>query len=246
MNIILLEPQEAVTKYVTLSGDRAHHIVKVLRSVSGDTIRVGVVNGMMGSAVVRHLSHRKPFEAELELCLNEEPPLRPAIDVLLALPRPIMFKRIISQLTALGIGHLYVVNANRVEKSFWDASLMADTSLRSHLLSGLEQAVDTRLPGVSFHKGFRPFVEQMLPTIRADYKQMLLAHPLCTGRLTDIFKAGPGRVLLAIGPEGGWVDFEIDRLTEAGFTGFSLGSRILKVETAVTAVHSMVSLLQYG
>lgn len=243
MNIILLEPEEVVNDTTLLHGDRAKHIVKVLRSSPGDTVKVGVVNGKSGYGVIKLISARQPYSVSLDISLVTEPSTRRPIDILLALPRPIMLRRILSQVATLGIGHLFVVNANRVEKSFWNASLIDSASCRTFFLDGLGQAGDTRLPEVSFHRGFRPFIEGDFLNIRADYTQLLLAHPDCNATLTEVFQSGNGRRLLAIGPEGGWVEYELARMLEAGFNMFSLGDRILKVDTAVTALHSMISLL---
>lgn len=243
MNIVLLESQEILGKKVHLEGRRAQHIVKVLRSNPGDKIRVGCINGNIGYGVIIDTNPRQPYFVDMEISLeySSEPP--PPIDIVLALPRPIMFKRILSHTAALGVGSLFVVNASRVEKSFWDASVIKENFFRKHLVRGLEQAVDTRLPSVSFHKGFRPFVESTLPGITSDYRNLLLAHPGNQSTLSGIFSKQPGRTLLAIGPEGGWIDYEQKRMQQAGFSIFSIGPRILDVETAVTALHSMVSLL---
>ena len=242
MNIILLEPSEVVDQTIVLDGSRAKHIIKVLRSNPGDRLKVGMINGKIGGGLIKFLSARQPYSVTLAVRFEREPPPVPAIDILLALPRPIMLRRILSQVATLGIGHLYVVNANRVEKSFWNGSITKVQSCRKYFLDGLEQAGDTRLPGISFHRGFKPFMEEFARLIPV-YKQLLLAHPDCSISITEAFQTGTGRTLLAIGPEGGWVDYELNRLGEAGFSMFSLGSRILKVETAVTALHSMVSLL---
>ncbi len=242
MNIILLEPDEMEGKTAVLRDDRARHIVKVLRLIPGDTVKVGMINGKLGSGIIKQLSSSQPYSATLDVRLEHDPPHAPPVDILLALPRPIMFRRILSQLATLGIGHLYVVNANRVEKSFWNGSITNEESCRKYFLDGLAQAMDTRLPGISFHRGFKPFMEEFAQ-LAAAYKLLLLAHPDCRDTIVEVFKPGRGRILLAIGPEGGWVDYEVKRMIEAGFSMFSIGVRILKVETAVTALHSMVSLM---
>lgn len=243
MNIVLFESQEIVGNTVFLEGRRAQHIVKVLRAKPGDNVRVGCINGKMGCGVIKNSNPRQPYSVVLEISLKQSPEPTPQIDIILALPRPVMFKRILRHATALGIGRLYVVNANRVEKSFWDASVMQESFYRKHLIRGLEQAVDTRLPTISFHKGFKPFVESTLPIMSSGYRNLLLAHPDVKSTLSVIFSNQSGRTLLAVGPEGGWVDYERARMQEAGFSMFSIGPRILDVETAVAALHGMVSLL---
>lgn len=243
MNIILFDQEEITEESVTLIGDRARHIIRVLRAVPGDSVKAGIINGKMGTGTITGINAKQPYSVRLDLSFDSAPEPVPQIDIMLALPRPIMFRRILSQAAALGVGHLFVVNANRVEKSFWDGSMIDPLVCRKHLIEGLEQAVDTMLPALSFHKGFKPFIETDLTEVSGRYGQMLAAHPAGARPLHSVFRPGTGKTLLAIGPEGGWVDYEIERMRDAGFTIFSMGPRILKVETAVTALHSAVCTL---
>jgi len=242
MNIILIEGSEVVEKKVKLADKRAEHIVEVLKSRPGDTVRVGMISGKKGTGTILDMTNKPPSVfLSLDLCEKAEP--IPPIDLLLALPRPIMLKRIFSQAAALGFGSITMINANRVEKSFWEASLLNEVCYRSHLLHGLEQAMDTRLPKIGFFRRFKPFVEDILPDMMQDYSHCLMAHPGESGTLKNVLTGKPERVLLAVGPEGGWVDYEIGRFIEKGFSVFSMGRRILKVDTAVISLHGRVSAL---
>lgn len=234
MNIILIHPEEADGNRVILRDHRARHIRKVLKGKPGDTLRVGLVDGPMGSGLIRHLDAE---QVELQLNCHTPPPAKAATDLILALPRPIMLKRVLAQATSMGVGRIMLINANRVEKSFWQSSLLATEQLTAALQQGLEQAVDTRLPALTLHRRFRPFIEDQLPGMNQEYRLRLLAHPgaeptpRATATLPD-----HSRRLLAIGPEGGWVDFEVDCFRRQDFQLFSLGSRILRVDTAIPAL----------
>ncbi|MCP3931205.1 MAG: 16S rRNA (uracil(1498)-N(3))-methyltransferase [Bacteroidetes bacterium] len=241
MNIILAESHEVIDGKVFLRDHRAKHIVKVLGSKIGDQVKFGIIDGMRGRATILSLETRFPFLVELEVELYHPPKEYPFVDLLLAFPRPIMLKRILSQAAALGVGKFFVTNANRVEKSFWDAGLLNPGVCREHLIQGLEQSVDTRVPEVEFHRYFRKFIEKILPSKTDDYSHLLLAHPEGEKRLKDRITEKPGRILLAIGPEGGWVDFEVEKFKKCGFSSFTTGDRILKVDTAVVALHGQVS-----
>jgi RsmE family RNA methyltransferase len=245
MNIILASSEEVAASHIRLTDHRAEHIVKVLRSVPGDTVRFGIINGGMGKAKILELKRNFPFSVDLLVEVFDEKSDIPPIDLVLALPRPIMLKRILSQVTAMGVGIIHLIQANRVEKSFWESSIVSEKEFLSHLLHGLEQAVDTRLPEVVVHRRFKPFIEDFVPTVRQRYGRCLLAHPE-GGSSLQVELSGnisPGRVLLAVGPEGGWVDYEVEKFKEQGFAPCSLGKRILKVDTAVIALHSRVGLL---
>lgn len=241
MNLLLAEPIEIVNQRITLTDHRAVHIIKVLRAELGDTVRIGVINGPRGTGVIEALHARHPRSVSLKLELTDIVQSLPRIDLILALARPIMMRRILSQATALGVGRFFLIHANRVEKSFWEASLLEEKGYNEHLRQGLEQAVDTRMPEVTFFRHFKPFVEDFLPTIASDYSHRLIAHPGGTHSLQEGLAGQHNRVLLAIGPEGGWVDYEVERFTEKGFVSCTIGSRILKVDTAVVALHSRIS-----
>lgn len=241
MNIILIEKNELTDGRVVLSDHRARHIVKVLKSRIGDSLRVGVVDGDMGEGTVVTITSKYPFVVDLTVQLTDQTVSAPTIDLLLALPRPIMLKRILSQVTALGVGRICLVNANRVEKSFWDAGILEEKEYRPHLIHGLEQAVDTRLPQIHICRHFRPFVEDHLPELATQYSHLLLAHPFAGQRLAHGLTGNQERILYAVGPEGGWVDFEVEKFLDAGMRPFSMGTRILKVDTAVVAIHGRIT-----
>lgn len=242
MNLILIKPSEINLTRVVFNDERAKHIAKVLRASVGDEIRVGVVDEMLGHGVVTNIHRRPPYAVELELVIDTLPPPPSPIDIVLALPRPIMFKRVLSQATTLGVKQFHIINAKRVEKSFWDAQILDKEIYRKHLIHGLEQAIDTKLPNVSFHKGFRAFVETEIVKIKQEYTSLVVADPRFKKRPEEL-KSGSERTLLAVGPEGGWVDYEIKKLQQAGFTGFGIGPRILRVDSAVIALHSMLTVL---
>lgn len=243
MNIILVQAEEIQQNCVCFTDRRAEHIVKVLRADVGAQVRIGCVDGALGVGKIISIKKKYPFKVELRIDLVEDPRPEPPIDLILALPRPIMLKRILSQVTALGVGKIYLINAKRVEKSFWGASILEPEEYREHLLQGLEQAVDTRVPTIEIHNKFKPFVEDHLPEIIHGYSGRVCAHPTGDTTLASAVSGKKGRVLLAIGPEGGWIDYEVEKFSEQLFTSCTIGDRILKVDTAVIAVHSQITAL---
>jgi 16S rRNA (uracil1498-N3)-methyltransferase len=243
MNIILIEGSEMREGKITLSDHRAAHIIKILKCAEGDSVKVGILHGKIGTAQIVGLQKKFPFKVELIGRVESAPPPKEPVDFVLALPRPIMLRRILSQIAALGVENLHIVNANRVEKSFWNTSLIEKEVFTEHLIHGLEQAVDTVMPNIVFHTRFKPFMEDYLPTVSARYTHMLLAHPGSTGGLGTLLGRNRERVLVAIGPEGGWVDYEVGLFRNQGFSDFNIGCRILKVDTAVVNIHGRIMAL---
>ncbi len=241
MNILLIEKSEITGNKVILSDRRAKHIIRILKVNPGDYVKTGLINGQRGRAKITSINRKRPLTVELEVELEGKRPAVPFVDLVIALPRPIMLRRIISQVTALGVGAIHIINANRVEKSFWEANLLKDENIREHILAGLEQSGDTRMVPVTLHKRFLPFVEDYLPEILPEYERFLVADPSGMVSMRKTAAGLSGRCLLAVGPEGGWVDFELDKFQEVGGTVCSIGERILKVDTAVIALHSQIS-----
>ena len=142
------------------------------------------------------------------------------------------------------MARIFLINANRVEKSFFSASLLTEENLNQCLRLGLEQGVDTKMPELTVYPRFRPFVEDILPAIATSCPVRLVAHPDTELHLHQAGREiNSQRVLLAIGPEGGWVDFEIDKFHEQGLIPFTMGPRILRMDTAVPALLAQIDLL---
>jgi 16S rRNA (uracil1498-N3)-methyltransferase len=202
VNLLLLDSDDFVDESrAVLHDHRYQHVTRVQRAKIGDRLRVGMLDGLTGSATVEAIGDR-----------------------------PKMLRRILRSVCELGIEHLLIINSYRVEKSFWQSPALQPEAIRTALVDGLQQARDTRPPRVDLKPLFKPFVEDELAAITDTRQQALVAHP--GGAVV-----APGTQLptvLAIGPEGGFIDFEIDLLQGAGFATLDLGPRILRVENAVT------------
>jgi RsmE family RNA methyltransferase len=230
VNLLLLEPGDFIAvDRVVLRDRRFKHMQEVHKVALGDSLRVGQVDGLMGSAQVQRL---ETHEAELSVTFEHQPPAKLPLTLVLALPRPKMLRRVFQTVAAMGVPRLVLVNSYRVEKSFWQTPFLEPAAIREQLVLGLEQARDTVLPQVTLEKRFKPFVEDRLASLVADTLG-LVGHP---GDYPPCPRDVQQPVTLAIGPEGGWIPYEIDLLGKAGLAPVQLGERILRVETAVTAL----------
>ncbi len=187
---------------------------------------MGLLGGRIGKGRVRSLDSAC---LELEVALGEEPPPKLPLTLVLALPRPKVLNRVLASAASLGIGRVVLCNAWKVEKGYWKSPRMAEENLREQRLLGLEQAKDTVLPELRLARLLRPFVEDELPVLAAGSLK-LVAHP---GALEACPRALEGPVTLAVGPEGGWIDAEVELFARAGFRPVALGPRILRTETAL-------------
>jgi RsmE family RNA methyltransferase len=231
MNLLLLAPHEiADGETALLTGRRHEHAREVLRVQAGGTLRVGVRGGNCGTGEV---VSEGPEGLRLKLTLDREPPPRSGVSLVLAIPRPKALRRIIPAVASLGVDRVVLVNAARVEKSYFDSRILAPAVLDELLDLGLEQSRDTRPPTIAVRERFRPFVEDELDAWAGESVR-LLPHPPAQAPLSRIDHSRP--VVLAIGPDGGWVPFEVELLERRGFLPVSLGPRVLRVEVAVSYI----------
>lgn len=235
MNLILLHPEEIdAAAGCVLSDDRARHIRKVLKAEEGQTLRIGLVNGPLGRGTVREVN---PDRVVLKCEFEDATPAKPKIDLLLAMPRPKVLKRLWAQLAALGVGRIVLVRAEKVERYYFDSHVLEPEYHNKLLIEGLQQARCTHLPEVLVRPLFKPFVEDELDHLFPDSLK-LLADPSGEKRLGDLL-CGTGdaaRIVLAVGPEGGWTAYELERLQEHGFELIGMGSRIFRTDTAIVGL----------
>lgn len=227
MNLILLYDDDFISgNCARLTGRRRKHICEVHQPGVGDTLMVGRLGGLVGKGRIISVT---AAAVEMEVALDEAPPTPPTVTLVLALPRPKVVKRVLLAVASLGVKRLYLINGFRVEKSYWQSPVLSPESMREALVLGLEQARDTLLPKVSLCPLFKLFVEDELPAlIRGTLP--LVAHPGADNRCPHAV-AQP--VTLVIGPEGGFIPYELEKLVAAGCRPVQIGARVLRVETAV-------------
>lgn len=228
MNIIILEDHHFITTdKVRLHGRHFNHITQVLKSKAGDTLSVGRVNGLLGNA---ELSDIGQDWVELNLGnLDTQPPPTLGVSLILGLPRPRMLQRTLQTIATMGVEHLHLIQTSRVEKSFWQTPLLKPQAIHEQLVIGLEQGKATQLPTVEYHPRFRPFIEDHSLPNRAAVKK-LIAHP---GPYAVAGSDNCKPAVLAIGPEGGFLQKEMEQFCQRDFVPVQLGERILRVETAI-------------
>lgn len=232
MNLALLFEEDFISQdQVRLTGRRREHLVTIVKATEGDSIPVGRVDGRIGFGKV--LQQTDSY-IDLQVSFNQAPPRALPLTLILAMPRPKMFRRVLQTCATLGVKDIWLINAYKVEKSFWQTPMLEEESIRENLTLGLEQARDTVLPQVHVRKLFKPFVEDELPGLLAG-RRALVAHPgspaACPTQVNE-------PAVLCIGPEGGFIPYEVDKLVSAGCEAVHLGARILRVETAVPVLVS--------
>ena len=229
MNLILLFDDDfAAPDRVVLRGRRAEHVRDVHRAEAGDELVIGVAGGKIGTGRVVSVADG----VEMQVAFDHDPPPPLDVTLIVALPRPKVLNRVVAAVTSLGVKRLFLINAWRVEKSYWRSPRMSGENLGQQAVIGLEQARDTVLPQIETQRLFRPFVEDELPAISRG-TMALVAHPYAG---VECPRAIAGPLTIAIGPEGGFIAKEIESLERIGFQPVTIRRRILRVETAIATI----------
>ena len=241
MNIIILSEKDQIEKNIyKVSDDRLSHIRNILKSEVSDIIEVGLLNGPIGKAEIIEIDK---VQVKLRIVkLYETNNLEPRIDIICALPRPQALKKVLSTVATMGVQNLYLIRSEKVEKSYFHSRLLEKENYTKYLIEGLSQGKRTQLPTISIHKRFKQFFENHFPV---EYNEpiKLLAHTTENTYLNHLQVEKNPHYVIAIGPEGGWNDFEILFMVKNGFQEFKLSKNVLRVETAVTAALAQVELI---
>ena len=241
MNCILLPAANFSNEFAHISAaPQIEHVNQVLGVKVGDTLKVGQLEGNLGTAVIADMT---PERIDLyEVSLVTVPPSKLDLTVVLALPRPKVLRRLIMDMTALGVRDIILINSYRTQKSYWQSPMLS--RLDEFILEGLQQGVDTVAPRISLQKRFKPFVEDELVNLITN--RAIVAHPYAELSFAQYVQQQlesselPHRSVLPsivfIGAEGGWIDYEVELLARQGCQTVHIGARILRTEAAVNAI----------
>ncbi|MFK4203704.1 16S rRNA (uracil(1498)-N(3))-methyltransferase [Acinetobacter junii] len=230
MNIVLLNANQDCSSDIWSIEDQRQikHLNQHLQLKAGDTLKVGVRDGQRYLTEVQSITAQqimlRPIQAE-------NVPNKVPVHLILALPRPKVLRRMIMDAVTLGVECISLIHSYRVDKSYWQSPFLQQ--LDDYVTLGLEQAGDTIVPEIQLYKRFKPFVEDVLPTLITEQRPAYVAHPYAEQSMPHAIAHGCN---LIVGPEGGFIPYEIELLKKNGCQAMSLGNRILRTETAVSNI----------
>jgi RsmE family RNA methyltransferase len=230
MNMVLLFEDDFISpEKVSVSGRRAEHILSVHKAEKNKILTVGLLNGKMGKGTVAEIADNKIV---MDVKLDIAPPEPLPLTLILALPRPKSFRKALHSATSMGIKKIIIIETWKVDKSYWKSPILETENIRDEIFLALEQAKDTVMPEVIFKRRFKPFIEDDAPALTEGIEK-LIADPYATGLCPFNLKSPSS---LAIGPEGGFTDYELKAFQNIGFKSVSIGARVLRVEFALAAL----------
>lgn len=229
MNIVLLDERQTQTDLWKIRSTRQlEHLTQHVKVAVGDSLKVGIRDGKRYLTEIVAISAQ---EIALKPLHEEAVPAKLPVTLIVALPRPKVLRRLIMDAVTMGVDKIILIHSYRVDKSYWQSPFLQQ--LEHYVTLGLEQAGDTVSPKIELYKRFKPFVEDVLPSLIHADAPAYVAHPYATQSMPC---AIDGACSILIGPEGGFIPYEIDLLIENGCQAVSLGNRILRTETAISYV----------
>jgi RsmE family RNA methyltransferase len=238
VNIILFEPHE-VGRPLPKRDKRAIHLIKVLHKKTGDSFEAGLLGGSLGTGRIESI--RLDGALLYSLDLKIDPPPRLPIRLAVGFPRPIQLRRLLRDLSNLGLEAVDLIGTDLGDKNYRDTKMLTGGGARAALIEGAVQARDTSIPVLSTYVSLDAWLQDW-PWEKIQEGGPLKSAPLLiapdnvrpTGALANL-PPHQRSTVLAIGPERGWSDRERDLLEDSGFLRMSLGKRALRTETACIA-----------
>ncbi len=229
MNIILLDSRQTETELWSITSTRQlEHLQQHLQIQVGDTLKVGIREGQRYLTEIVEISEKA---ARLKPLQEEAVPEKLPVTLIVALPRPKVLRRLIMDSVTLGVEKIILLHSYRVDKSYWQTPFLQQ--LNHYIELGLEQAGDTIAPKIELYKRFKPFVEDILPGLISADGPAYVAHPYAEQAMPFAIEHP---CTIVIGPEGGFIPYEVDLLIKNGCQAVSLGNRIIRTETVIPYV----------
>ncbi|MDA3956965.1 RsmE family RNA methyltransferase [Oceanispirochaeta sp.] len=224
MNLLLLNPEEWKNP-LPYDDPRSVHIRSILKSKVSDSLDAGIINGLMGKAVIREIlpegSYLFDFHGE------REPPALCPLTLIIGIPRPPTAKRLLRDLTAAGVERIFFTATDLGEKSYLTSRLWSREEYKDAVLLGMAQGESTRMPEIEKFYSLYKCIDHL-----PDETDLLAMDNINPEFPLKTYLPRQKQCTLAIGPERGWSDREREIFKERGFTIGSLGNRVLRTETA--------------
>lgn len=224
---ITIHPQQVQANQLLLTPQQQHYLLRVLRLRDGDKF---IVMDGMGKWWLARLQGEQgevlePLEVKTELPV--------AITLMMALPKGNGFDEIVRCCTELGVTYIAPVLSDRTLLNPSHQKLERWQRIASEAAEQSERAVvPTILQPVAFNTAIKETTatHRYICEARGDYPH-----------LQQVINKTANGIIIAIGPEGGWTNQELEIAIASGFQPISLGRRILRAVTAPIVAISLIA-----
>jgi 16S rRNA (uracil1498-N3)-methyltransferase len=219
--------------FAELSGDEARHLTRALRVEPGQRFEISDNSVAYLAEIAEARGERVVFRL-IETVAPIEFPLR--ITLFASLFKFDRFEWLVEKATELGVERIVPVDASRTEKGLFEASQKRAERWRRIAREASQQSRRTRMPEIAAGVKLDRAIAE--PAEHRFFLEEIEAEPLLRG-LPRTRTTGASAALL-LGPEGGWTDAEREAARNAGWVPVSLGSQILRAETAAAAALAVI------
>jgi 16S rRNA (uracil1498-N3)-methyltransferase len=231
MNLILFNLDE-LAGGLDPQDPRVVHVQEVLRCGPEDEFDIGIVDGARGKA---RMAITDEGRAVFDYSMSSEPPALFPITLIIGMPRPQTARRLLREMTTIGVSRLWFAVTDRSDKGYAESKLWTTGEYRRHVRVGAEQAFCTRLPEIRRFESLPAALSELPP----DGERTALDNYEATVSLSN-WSSHSDYSILAIGAERGWSSAERGHLLSNGFELTHLGDRVLRVETAAVVATTIL------
>ncbi len=229
-------------KHVIITGEDAHHIVKVMRNTVGDLVICNHPSGKAGTAKITELNETE-ITLYIEEWLEESSELPVKATIVQGLPKGDKFELVLQKGTELGAYSFIPFQAERSVVKWDDKKAQKKLSRYQKIVKeASEQCHRNTIPHIKNRVTLPQLVEESknydVCVIAYEEEAKTDVHHSFSKQLSQL-KPGES-ILICIGPEGGFSPAEIHTLKEHAFVPVRLGRRILRTETA--ALYALASI----
>ncbi len=226
---------------VAIEGSDAHKIVRVLRLRTGDVIELVDSAGALFSAEIEASGDR----VDVHLVESRAPNDRAGvtIDVAQGLPKGQKMEYVVEKLSELGVRSIIPIESERtIVRGAGDAKIerWRRVARSAAQQSGRRDVLDVRAP-----VSFKVLCEESMPEYDVVLMPWEIAAPVSARQQLPTLLGNAKRILIVVGPEGGFSHEEADAAQGAGARQIWLGPHILRTETAALVATAIV-LYQVG
>lgn len=224
-------------RHILLTTAQQHYLQRVLRLGQGDRLIVMDGQGHSWLSVLR-LNHAPSLAAEIVEPILVHTELPVPITLVMALPKGNGFDEVIRQATELGVAAIAPVISDR---TLLNPSPQRLERWQRIAQEAAEQSERQIVPTIFAPVPFANYLQAVEPDIHPPTKLIGVTRRAAPHLMHCLFPTTSTDLILAIGPEGGWTDVEVERAIAAQFQPVSLGARILRTVTAPLAALALIA-----
>lgn len=239
MSRFYVKPESVKDKKIYVTGEESHHIIDVMRLGEGNLVTVFDGTGKEYEGKIASIANKRVSIDISKIKVADKKRLL-SISLAQAMPKRDKMDLIVQKATELGVEEILPIESLRtVVKSKKDRRQSKIERWQKIAIEASKQCGRTELPKIQNITSFNSLLDSMA---KYDYTIMpCLSVGVITLKSALKGRNKQARVLVIIGPEGGFSEEEINRAREKGATLVTLGNLVLKSDTAAIAAVSILN-----